>query len=170
MPVGPREKRDFKVAFISAGSALIGALVGALVSLLAVTVQVDADRDQEARERRAVSYADFLEAANTYRNEAVYTKQRLATNPQIKLTLGEPALRTYLTSRARYQASLVQVFVYGSDEAWHRAVLVGRTLPRATGEIERPNVDPAAFTQAYQGFLLVFCAEALAGPRSTCTR
>ncbi|WP_328988404.1 hypothetical protein OG394_19505 [Kribbella sp. NBC_01245] len=170
MPVGPREKRDFKVAFISAGSALIGALVGALVSILAVTLQLDADRDQEARERRAVAYADFLEAANTYRNEAVHAKERIAASRQIKLTLNEPALRTYLTSRAHYQASLVQVFVYGSDEAWRRAVLVGQTLPPATGVIESPNVDPAAFSQAYQGFLLVFCAEALATPRSTCTR
>ncbi|MFC0623712.1 hypothetical protein [Kribbella deserti] len=165
--------RDFKVAFIGAGSALLGALVGALVSIQITGMQLEADRAQEAREKRAVVYADFLDAANSYQLEAGYTAKGLAGVSEAdrrKLPSDAPVLRNYLKARVRYQNAVIQVYVYGSEDAWRAAQQVGQTLPRATGGLEVPKMDVATFTRAYQNFLRIFCAEAPATPRPTCTR
>lgn len=52
--------RDYKIGFISAGSALFGAALGAVASLIVTSMQLHASTDQESREKRAAVYADFL--------------------------------------------------------------------------------------------------------------
>ncbi|TCC16509.1 hypothetical protein E0H58_39210 [Kribbella speibonae] len=166
------KNRDYKIGFISAGSALFGAFIGALASLGVTTLQLHADLDKDARAKRAEVYAAFLDVADRYHSQTLETNQTIASLPpdkRARLTGNSPEIAAFLKLRSEFQGQINQVYVYGSDDGWERARELAAWLPDSNmGELEFRDVSESGFSGAYNALLQVFCQEAPAKPRDKC--
>lgn len=164
-------KRDYRIAFIAAVSALVGAAVGAVASIWIAHVQINEQRATEAREKKAQVYSDYLNAADNYSVATGRLTGELKKSTQAdrdKITLNTPAIKNYLDARSTYQDQVNLVYVYGSDEAWKRHRKMAAVLPPSLQSPDIEVVDSTKFLAAYQGFQEIFCEEVPAQPRDGC--
>lgn len=127
--------------------------------------EYDIRRNEEARQKRADVYQRFLNAANRY---AVAARSAIAQCPS-KCTSPPD---DYQNARYEFQASINEVYIYGSAEALKQSRGLAGTLPLAigalSGEVTIEPVADADFRSAYQDFLTLICREAPATPRNEC--
>jgi hypothetical protein len=135
-----------------------------------VALQLQADRDREAREKVAQVYTDYLSAVAAYSAEVGEQY-----NPKNGIPTGDDLQRLFALYRAVVsKADLVAV--YGSDDAQRAHQLIKTGLPEivALGTRRRLQVvwpqDSAAneYSRGYADFQAAFCREASARPRSGC--
>jgi len=155
------------IALISAGSAFGGSWLSSETSLKVANAQMEHASLQKAKEQRDSTYRAYLDAANEYRNAAVYMFGPTApADPKA-------AFSRFMTARHDYQTQVNEVSVYGSREAWIAHKAVAATLPHSLGSsdlsFKATDVgDAKDFTSAYQEFLSVRCSEVTAVASGDC--
>ncbi|TDW98550.1 hypothetical protein [Kribbella sp. VKM Ac-2566] len=158
------------VALIGVGGSLGGAYLGADAASQGVTLQLQAERDREAREKVGQVYADYLSALATYSAEVGEE-----FSPKNGVPTPDDLQRLFPLYRAfRDKADLVAV--YGSDDAQRAHQLIKAGLPEIVAlgtrrrlEVVWPQGSAAnEYSRGYADFQAAFCREASARPRSGC--
>ncbi len=197
-PSPPANVRDSAIftALLAAGAALCGVVLSGLVAwgvadqtsdaaLETQAEQIQAEREDRDRDRRASVYEEFVNAANNFAFDAALARD----------TCGGPNLRRgdleegdrcdvnweeAIRSRVRLQAAINDVYTYGTERAREAQRKVSATLPptllsdmlgREASDpiIYGPAIDSTAFREAYNEFLEVMCGELpYSGPREGC--
>lgn len=172
---GPKRRFPWTIAATATVTVVSGLLGGWAGSALTVKASEDAER----RTRVGEVYAGYLDAADGYYTAAadldrafaklIATKDGSASDRSV----GELSVAAFEKARHDYQGAINDVYVYGSDAAWEANRKVANVLPLALGNVPRrdiPSPDAEAFREAYSDFLEVFCREATAEPRQSCTK
>lgn len=141
----------------------------------------NADREVERRQQVSEHYSTYLEAANAYYaasgsfvgavDHSSGDENEIA---QEELQI-ESAFAVMQQTRNDYLAAANDVYAFGSEDAWvaHQQVFAV-LLPHDPRTVQRRGpvhvAEPIEFFSAQNAFLRVFCQEAVAQPRTDCTR
>ncbi|MEK6438204.1 hypothetical protein [Pseudonocardia sp. T1-2H] len=172
---------------IGIGGALSGSLIQTRSAADAQAAQIAEEREKESRATQADVYFKFLDAADRYGTTTAQVQACLNAardgrpDGQEGFTVdGECGRHVADLAPARYdfQETFNKVSVYGSPEAYVKAVAIAAYLPRAvSGDVNSGlppldarlnSYDRAEFTRRYADFLTVACRDLPAAPRPNC--
>jgi hypothetical protein len=159
------------IGLLTVGAGIYGSNVAAETSVTTTRMQIDAEAQQKQREQRESSYRAYLDSANQYwqSSRAIFGSPAPEGTQEI-----QAAYSAFVSARARFQAQINEISVYGSDEAWSAHEKIAASLPKALGLTEGKSfsakevADEATFTEAYTNFLAVRCREVVQPARNGC--
>lgn len=168
------------VGVVAAAAAIVGGRIAADGALDAAVAQhreeAIAAQKLEVRVKRADVYAEYLASANSYflataeyyRYLASFNKGPIAKGRSFKVRFDQNGVdlqARWLKQRARFQGSVNDVYVYGSDDAWRAQKTISEVLPPSVGaEVKtfefsvRRDVG-VDFDRGYHRFLRLVCIE-----------
>jgi hypothetical protein len=127
---------------------------------------------QQAREKRAEVYFDYLKSADAYETDTANLLSSYAAGHKNKnFQLPANLIQKFDDDRSAYQNQVNDLYVFGSDQAWIAHQRLAATLPTSLSVEVAPltiHYDPLAFNNAYDGFLSVTCLEVSPEPRAGC--